>query len=115
MSIASLTEDQQIALVALFKTVAMADGEVSGGETTQIDKIAVALGNETYRRLLDQAESRFRGVEDLKRFLATIDDDAARNLIYGTVWEESMADPAREASESELLDWLAATWNIKTR
>lgn len=114
MSIANLSEDQQIAMMSLLKTVAMADGEVSAGETAEINKIAEELGNERYRTLLDKAEIRFQSMDDLKTFLTSIEDRAARNLIYGTVWEESMADPAREPAESELLDWLSKTWDIET-
>ena len=112
MTLSELSYEQKIALVALMKAVAMANAKVSDGEARGIAGVADALGDETYRTLLDEAESRFESVDALKEFLGKITDTAARELIYGTVWDESMADPDIQHSESELLQWLAKSWEI---
>ena len=113
MTLLELSSDQKLALVALLKTVAMANATVSEGEAQRIAGIANALGDEDYRALLDEAETRFENLDALKDHLSTITDIDARELIFGTVWDESMADADIQHSESELLQWLAKTWEIQ--
>jgi hypothetical protein len=113
MSFKNLDHDQQLALVALMTGVAMANEEISEGEIKCIEKVANELGDETYRSLIDEAAKHFANADDLKNFLKGIEDKSVQELIYGTVWEESMADPDIKHNESELLDWLKTIWNIQ--
>ncbi|MFC1498379.1 TerB family tellurite resistance protein [Verrucomicrobiota bacterium] len=115
MSLATLSHEQQIALTALMKAIAMANGVISEGEARGIARVAKELGDEVYRSLLDEADKRFKDIDELKRFLSGIEDTSARNLIYGTVWEESVADPDIKHIESDLLNWLKTTWNIQDK
>ena len=112
MTIANLSHDQKLGLVALLEAVAMANREISEGEQKEIAMVATALGDEEYRKLIGEVETRFDGLDSLKEFLKTIEDKPARDLIFGTVWEESTADPLIKETESDLLDWLAKTWDI---
>jgi uncharacterized tellurite resistance protein B-like protein len=114
MRLTELTRRQQIALVGLMEAVVMADREVTEDEERRIDGIAGEIGDDTYRDLLEEADGLFDGIESLKLYLAGIEDQAARELIYGTVWKEVQADPAMTATESDLLSWLRAAWNIET-
>ena len=115
MSLATLSHEQQIALAALMKGIAMANGVVLESEAKGIARIAEELGDEVYRGLLDEADKSFKDMDDLKNFLLAIEDTSARNLIYGTVWEESLADPDIRHEESDLLNWLKAAWNIQDK
>ena len=51
-------------------------------------------------------------LDDLKNFLTGIEDESARNVIFGTVWEESSVDPDINHTETELLDCLRNAWQI---
>ena len=112
MTLTDLSHDQQMALVALVEAVAMANGIVSEGELKGIGKIVEQLGEEQYRGLMTEADERFGSLDDLKNLLATIEDQSAREIIYGTVWEASVSDPDVNHTETELLDWLKNAWQI---
>jgi uncharacterized tellurite resistance protein B-like protein len=114
MKLTELTRRQQIALVALMEAVTMAHSDVTEGEEQCIERIAQEIGDDTYRDLIEEADRLFADVEDLKVHLASIEDQAAREIIYGTVWEEAQSDPAFTGTESELLSWLRATWSIES-
>ena len=111
MTLSGLSYDQKLGLVALLELFAMSDGVVTEGEAKQINKIAEGLGDEEYRELMEEADSRFEDVGMLKSSLETIKERAARELIYGLVMEEVMSAPATTHSP-ELLDWLKAEWEI---
>ena len=113
MTIADLSYDQKLALVALMRYVVMSNATVTEGEKTQIDMVAKAFGEDEYRKLLDDAEGRFADMASLQDFLSGIEGQEARELVFGTIWQESVADPDIKHSESELLAWLAKAWGIK--
>lgn len=112
-SISDLSRNEKIALVALMKAIALANQTITESEMGVIDRVASELGEEEYRLLLDEADNSFADLEDLKTALAGIDSKETRDIIYGTAWEESAADPLINHMESELLDWLKTTWNIE--
>lgn len=113
MELTELSDEQQIALVALLEAVANSDGLVSEGEEKEINQIAEIFGDDLYRSLLNEAERRFQDLDDLKRFLVTIKDQEARELIYGVVLEEAVLEPSMEHRKAELLGWLAELWHIR--
>ena len=113
MELKELSHEQQVALVALVEAVTLADGTVSEADEEEIGRLAGELGEDTYRELLDEAERRFHDIGALKKFLARIKDQGVRELIHGTVLEETMIDPPASHPKSELMAWLAETWNIK--
>lgn len=115
MELTDLDHDQLMALLCLMEAVALANGLITEGEERRIDRIATELGDDRYRRLLEEADKKFAGLDDLKTFLRTIENKGARDLIYGTVWEESIADPDIDHGESELLSWLSQTWGIAAK
>jgi hypothetical protein len=113
MTLGELTHHQQVALAALVETVTMAGGRVTEGETRRIDGIVGELGEATYRSLLEEAETTFADEDELREFLAEIHDQNARELIYGTVLDEVLAEPTAQAVSSEWLDWLRGEWGIE--
>ncbi len=112
MELGELNADERLALVGLVKTVILSDGHVSDDEVQEIDDIVDALGEESYQQCLDSFTSRFPDEESFQKFLRTIERPEAQELIYGTILTGAAAD-AIEGHESELLSWLAKTWNIE--
>ncbi len=112
MTLTQLSHEQKLALVALLELFTMADGTVSDGEVAQINRIADGLGDEAYRELLDETAERFADVEMLKASLLTINERAARELIYGFVLEEVMSSPSTTPIP-DLLEWLRGEWQIE--
>ena len=111
MELKELTHDEQLALVALVEVVLESDADVSDDEESFVVRLAGTLGEDHYRTLIDEADERFSGEAELKRFLETIDRQEARELIYGTVLEAALPDVI-DQHESSLLGWLANAWNV---
>ena len=110
MEIGELSHEEQVALVGLLEAVTISDGTVSEGEQQEIGRVAAALGDDTYRELLDEAENRFTDWPALRACLAAIDNPQARELIYGTVMDEALVEANSETHAR--LRWLADTWDI---
>ncbi len=114
MELTGLSEKHKVATVALVEAVAMADGNISEGESDTINRLATALGDEAYRGLLDEAERMFPDLQALKAYLQNITNAEERDLIFGTVLAEVMSTPATVHGQSAMLQWLAETWGIQT-
>jgi len=112
MELTDLNADERTALVGLVKAVVLADHHVSEDELDEVQEIVDAFGADTYRTYLDSFDARFPDEESFKKFLKTITRQDARDLIYGTILAGAAAD-AIEGGESELLSWLADTWNVQ--
>ena len=113
MELTDLDPNERLALVALIEATVRADHGVSQQEEEAIADIIDALGEGAYREAVEAADKRFTSEGDLKTFLQGIQREEARNLIYGTVLDLAMSDVVT-GSESPLLSWLAATWNVES-
>ena len=111
MELSDLDHDERLALVALVGSAIGGDGEVSEDERLQIDRIAAVFGDEAYQQLAEEADERLPDEEALKTFLATIQRQEARELVYGAVLDAALPDVV-DQHESSLLGWLATEWNV---
>lgn len=111
MNITDLTHDEQLALVALTELAVISDRNITANEVDKVDEIVEALGEDVFQRLADEAENRFADRGHLKAFLATITRQDARDIIYGAVLSESLADTIPH-EQAQFLDWLAAEWKV---
>ena len=112
MELADLNQDERIALAGLLEFVVLASGHVTEDEQNEIDSIVEALGDESFRKAMDEVDKRFADETALRAFLSTIERQEVREVIYGTVIEAAMADTV-EGRESALLDWLAKEWKVE--
>jgi hypothetical protein len=112
MELADLNHDQRLALVALIEATVQADRRASQEEADALADITAELGDAEYRKIAIEADSRFKDDDQLRKFLAGVQGEEARELIYGTVLELAMADFV-SGHESELLQWLAQTWQVE--
>ena len=112
MELTELTRKQQVALVAVMEAVALADGVIAEGEQRDIAHLAGLLGDDNYRDLLDDADGMFPDEESLKVYLTTIENQTARERIYGTVMQGAMLSPTIHHSQSTMLAWLREAWHI---
>jgi hypothetical protein len=108
-----LDQEERVALLALLQRVVAADGRVSDDERDEIAELVDAFGEDGYRRAFDEAAERFADAEALKKALPAIGRPEARDLIMGVLLEAAIP-AAMEGHDSDLLDWLAKTWQIET-
>jgi hypothetical protein len=112
MDLPDLDPNERLALVALIKATALADNSVSEDESDVLADVIDTLGESNYHEAVEAVDRRFPDEGALRTFLQTIKREEARELIYGTVLDLAMADVV-SGSESPLLEWLAATWNVE--
>src|SRR5262249_37458992 len=112
MQLIDLLPEESLALVALSREIARADGAITRLEGRAIAVIAAELGEATYRRLFAKAAQSFPDQAALKAFLASIERPEARAIIYETILGLAAADSI-SAEEEPLMVWLHTTWNIQ--
>jgi GTP cyclohydrolase I len=112
MELADLNQNEQIALAGLLEFVVLASGHVTEDEQNEIDTIVEALGEEKYRKAVEEVDKRFPDEKAFREFLSTIEREEAKELIYGLVIEAAMTDTV-EGRESALLEWLAEEWDVE--
>ena len=112
MHLIDLLPEESLALVALSRAIARADGAISPLEGRAIALIAAEVGEATYRRLFAKAAESFPDQAALKAFLARIERPEARSLIYESILALAAADSI-SAEEEPLIVWLHETWEIQ--
>jgi hypothetical protein len=112
MELEDLNADERTALVGLMKLVVMSDGEVAEDEVEHVEELVDVFGQEGYEAALETFEKRFADEPSFRKFLAGIERQEARELIFGTVLEGA-DEGAIEGTEASLLDWLSKLWNVK--
>jgi hypothetical protein len=111
MTLGDLDRDERLALVALIRAIALADGSVSAAEARMVPDIADAIGAQAYREDFALALERFPDEASLKAFVQGVGRPIARELIYRTVADLAEADDLAD-EELTLLRWLSATWEV---
>jgi hypothetical protein len=111
MNIADLSHDERLALVALTELAVISDRNITANEVDKVDEIVEALGEDVFQKLADEAETRFADRKTLKTFLSGITRQEARDIIYGTVLSESLADTIPH-EQAQFLESLATDWKI---
>jgi uncharacterized tellurite resistance protein B-like protein len=112
MHLADLLPEESLALVALSRAIARADGTITPLEGRAIAAIAAELGEATYRKLFTKAAAAFPDQAALKEFLASIARPQARSLIYESILALASADSI-STEEEPLILWLQEAWEIQ--
>ena len=112
MQLIDLLPEETLALVALSRAIARADGAISPLEGRAIAVMAAELGEATYRKLFAKAAESFPDEAALKAYLATIERPEGRSLIYESILTLAAADSI-SAEEEPLMVWLHETWKIQ--
>jgi uncharacterized tellurite resistance protein B-like protein len=112
MHLKDLLPEESLALVALSRAIARADGAITPLEGRTIARMAAEIGEATYRKLFAKAAESFPDQVALKAFLAGIERPEARSLIYESILALAAADSI-SAEEEPLMIWLQETWEIQ--
>lgn len=112
MEIKDLSPTERTALVALLRTSIVSDGVVTENEEVAYDFLVHLLGEESYRNAAQRANGRIQDEASLKSLLHEVDNQEARELIYGTLLQFASSETV-DAAEDRLLELVGTTWNIK--
>ena len=110
-TIASLTADERLALVALIERVLLSERSADEDEADALEAFAEEFGEEEFAALVARAGSDFEDDDRLKAFLGTITDPDARELILGTVVELALVEGV-QTGEGEWIGWASEAWNV---
>jgi hypothetical protein len=110
-TIASLTTDERLALVALIERVLLSERSADEDEADALDAFVEEFGEEDYAALVARVDSDFEDDDRLKAFLGTIADPDARELILGTVVELAIVEGVH-TGEAAWIGWASEAWNV---
>jgi hypothetical protein len=110
MDLGELTHAEKLAFAGLARLLLRADSELTDEEAAALGDVAVAIGEDEFWKLVDEAA----GTEDaeIRRLAKGVTRPEVRELIYGTLFELGQTGSI-VAEESELLDWLADAWGLE--
>ena len=110
-TIASLTADERLALVALIERVLLSERSADDDEAAALDAFVEEFGEEDYAALVARADSEFEDDDRFKALLASITDPDARELILGTVVELALVEGI-QTGEAEWIGWTSEAWKV---
>jgi hypothetical protein len=114
MELRELNPEERVALAALIEFVVLASGHVTEDEEREIQEVVHEIGEDVYRKAVEEVDRRFPDEEAAKKFLLTITRPEARELIFGAVMGAAMTD-TMEGHESTILDWVAKEWKLEVK
>ena len=109
-SLADLSDTEAILLAELVRLFVRSDGELTETERDQIDRIASRAGESFWKHMERAAESGAEP-ESILRQAEAITDTSIQELLYGNLYELSIADGS-DSAENAILDRLAAAWKL---
>ncbi len=110
-TIASLTADERLALVALIERVLLSERSADEDEADALEAFAEEFGEEEYAALVARADLDFEDDDRLKAFLGTITDPDARELILGAVVELALVEGV-QTGEDDWIAWASEAWTL---
>ena len=110
-TIASLTADERLALVALIERVLLSERSADDDEAAALDAFVEEFGEGDYAALVARADSEFEDDDRFKALLASITDPDVRELILGTVVELALVEGV-QTGEAEWIGWTSEAWNV---
>jgi hypothetical protein len=111
MELQDLYPAERLALVALSRAVARADGVISDKEGEVVAELVMAMGEDVYRAALAHVSRRLDDATALKAFLEGVVRPEARQLIFETILELAVTD-GLHPQEVPILKWLDAAWQL---
>lgn len=110
-SLADLNEAELGILTKLIRLLVRSDGEISGSERAQVDRIATDSGKDNFWALIDAAAASAQDEAAILKEAEMVASKDAKELIYGSLYELSIVDASGDG-ENELLVKLAALWGL---
>lgn len=113
MKLADMTEFEKRTLATLVRVMVGVDGKYTDAETTRLEQAANELGADEFWREVEAAGHEPHTEESIRDRARAIERKAVQTTIYKTLFGIAAAG-AIVGPEGDLLDWLAATWGLKT-
>lgn len=113
MTLDDLSQPEQVVLLALIGLMARMDGSVSQAEMELLEQVADEMSPARFEAARDEAAALADGAAILQA-AASVERQEAREVIFELVYGIAVRDTIAD-SEAELLNRLAALWNLPQR
>jgi uncharacterized tellurite resistance protein B-like protein len=114
MNLVDLTDDEQVALVALVVQLMRSDGETSEDELTELSSLGAEMGLKRFDAAYVRAREALGTREAALAFAQShVQRPAARELIHTVLYDMAAADGVDE-EERALVSTVRAMWEIVT-
>jgi hypothetical protein len=94
------------------KYIISTDGVITDRETTDISKIANAMGFENFQLIFEKVDQTITSLDDLKKLLKKIENKTSRDHIIQYAIEFCRADAACNPHEAEILQYMGKEWHV---
>lgn len=111
MTISEMTDEERHTFGALVRAMVGADGSTSLEESGDLQAAASRLGADGFWGLMRETAGTDYPRDALRERASGVERREVQETIYGVLFELARAGSVLD-KEAELLDWLAATWNI---
>jgi hypothetical protein len=112
MSVAELTESEQVVLLALVGLMARADGRVSEVEMDTLEELRDQIDPERFERVREAAAA-LDSPDAILQAAGSVMRSAATQTIYGVLLGMAIPDTIGE-NEGEILARLATIWGLES-
>lgn len=100
------------AFMGLIRLMAGLDQTFSPDEATYLDKIATEIGREAFWRHMEDSYKVELSADEVWALAEDIDDPDIQEIIYGNLYELSIAGGI-EPAEANMLDRLSKLWQLQ--
>ncbi len=112
MSVAELTESEQVVLLALVGLMARADGRVSEVEMDTLQELREQIEPERFERVREAAAA-LDSSDAILHAAGSVMRSAATQIIYGVLLGMAIPDTIGE-NEAKILERLATIWGLES-
>lgn len=108
----SLTNEEKMVLIAVMKYIVSTDGVITEREIDDINDLADEKGFEDFQKVFDEVDRTVKSLDDLKKLIRQVSNDASRKNILRYAVEFSRADADINLQENEILKFMSKEWGI---
>ena len=113
MKLSEMTDHERETLGTLIRLMVGADGATSREESSDLQKIAVELGEADFWALVRKTHGEVYSQDAVQAQAQTIERKAVQQQLYNVLFSIA-TEGSIMGSEGQLLSWLGETWGIDT-
>jgi uncharacterized tellurite resistance protein B-like protein len=107
-----LTNEEKMVLIAVMKYIVSTDGVITEREIDDINDLAEEKGFEDFQKVFEEVDRTVKSLDDLKKLIRQVNNDASRKNILQHAVEFSRADADINPRENEILKFMSKEWDI---
>lgn len=103
---------EKMALIAILKFIINADGAIMDDELDTFNTVAEEKGFEDFAAVFDEVDKTIHTLDDFKKLIDSVTNQAHRNDILKYAVEIALADISLKPHEAQILKLIGKEWKI---